>query len=83
MEVLVALQIALKVTLRETFLLNFGMCQDTSDTKTVGPFFIPKSMVRGEPSCLCSFEKQLEPDYLFKAMQFVYYLVNYGTHANN
>lgn len=50
MEVLVALQTALKVTPRENFLLNFGMCQDMSDTKIAGLFFIHKLMVRDEPS---------------------------------
>ncbi|CAK9137398.1 unnamed protein product [Ilex paraguariensis] len=40
MEILVALRTALKVTLRENFLSNFGMCQDMTDTKNAGVIFV-------------------------------------------
>lgn len=45
MEILVALQIASKVILREISLLNFGIYQDTRDTKIVGHFSTHKLMV--------------------------------------
>ena len=45
MEILVALQAALKVIVREISLSNFGMYQDMTDTKSVGLFFIHKVMV--------------------------------------
>lgn len=50
MEILVAHQTALKVTVREISLLNFGMFQDTIDTKNAGLFSTLKLMVSSEPS---------------------------------
>lgn len=45
MEVLLALQVASKVILREIFLLNFGTYQDMNVTKIAGLYSIRKSMV--------------------------------------
>lgn len=53
MELLVALQIVLKVTPIENFSLSFGMCQDMNDTRIAGLFSIHKLMVRDELPFMC------------------------------
>lgn len=55
MEILVAHQTALKVTMREISSLNFGMFQDMIDTKNVGLFSTLRLMVRNPLSTLCMF----------------------------
>lgn len=57
MEILAALQVALKVILREISLLSCGMSQDMNGTKIVGLCFIHRLMVSKKKSHYLSFLK--------------------------